>query len=109
MLKNKNIRNLYLGRLISSSGDNFYQVAIIWYLYNLTENTFYTGIGAALVMVPKILNFIFGPIIEQLNKSKVLKYSQFIQFLLMSIIPIMIFFDKENIFIILLIMFWEIL
>ncbi|WP_354680586.1 MFS transporter [Macrococcoides caseolyticum] len=105
MLKNKNIRNLYLGRLISSSGDNLYQVAIIWYLYNLTENTFYTGIGAALVMVPKILNFIFGPIIEQLNKSKVLKYSQFIQFLLMSIIPIMIFFDKENVFIILLIMF----
>lgn len=29
MLKNKNIRSLYLGRLISSSGDNLYQVAII--------------------------------------------------------------------------------
>lgn len=31
MLKNKNIRNLLLGRLVSTSGDSLYQAAVIWY------------------------------------------------------------------------------
>ncbi|WP_404467293.1 MFS transporter [Planococcus rifietoensis] len=105
MFKSKHVRNLFVGRLISTSGDSLYQVAVIWYVFELTHDAFYTGLATAAVMFPKSLNFLFGPLIEKLHKGKVLLYSQFLQFLLMLAIPIGIYFKYESISLILSIMF----
>lgn len=105
MFKSKHVRNLFVGRLISTSGDSLYQVAVIWYVFELTHDAFYTGLATAAVMFPKSLNFLFGPLIEKLHKGKVLLYAQFLQFLLMLTIPIGIYFEYESIFLILSIMF----
>lgn len=105
MLNDKMAKRLLWGRLVSSSGDSLYEIAIIWYVFELTESAFYTGIASALVMIPKSLNFIAGPIIEVLNKRDVLIFSQLIQFVLMLIVPISMMFKMESISLILIVLF----
>lgn len=105
MFKNKSIRNLFFGRLVSTSGDSLYEIAVIWYVFELSQNAFYTGAAAAIVMIPKCFNFLLGPLIEEMNKAKILVYSQFFQFLLMLSIPIGIWLGYESVFLVLGIMF----
>ena len=105
MLKNAAIRNLWLGRLVSVSGDSLYEVAVIWYVFELTRNPFYTGLAAAIVMIPKTLNFLFGPIIEELNKKSVLVFAQYFQFLLMLAIPAGMLLGVESVWLVLTILF----
>lgn len=106
MFWNKNIRNLFLGRLISTSGDSLYEIAVIWYVFDLTKNAFYTGVAAAIVMLPKCFNFLLGPLIEEMNKRKVLIYAQFFQFLLMLSIPFGIWVGYESVLLVLAVMFF---
>lgn len=101
----KNSALLFCGRLLSTMGDSLYQVAVIWYIYTLTEDTFYTGVATAVVMVPKILNVLFGPVIERMNKSRVLVHSQFIQFVLMLMIPLALYLGYESVYLVIIIMF----
>ena len=105
MFDNKNSRNLFLGRLVSTSGDSLYEIAVIWYVFELTQNAFYTGLAAAIVMIPKCLNFLLGPLIEGMNKAKVLVYAQFFQFFLMLLIPIGIWLGYESVFLVLGVLF----
>ena len=105
MFKNKNIRNLFLGRLVSVSGDSLYEIAVIWYVFELSQNAFYTGVAAAIVMIPKCFNFLLGPLIEEMNKTKILLHAQFFQFLLMLVIPVGIFLGYESVFLVLGIIF----
>lgn len=105
MFKNRNIRNLLMGRLISSSGDSLYQVAVIWYVYELSHDAFFTGFAAALVMVPKCLNFLLGPVIEGRDKLKVMVYAQYFQFVLMALIPISVWLGFESLLLVLVVLF----
>jgi MFS family permease len=105
MINDKMTKRLLLGRLVSSSGDSLYEIAIIWYVFDLTGSAFYTGLASALVMIPKSLNFLVGPIIEMLNKRNVLIFSQLMQFVLMLIVPVFMIFKVESISLILIVMF----
>lgn len=105
LLANKNIRHLFLGRLVSTSGDSLYEIAVIWYVFELSQNAFYTGVAVAIVMIPKCFNFLLGPLIEEMNKEKIMVYAQFFQFLLMLSIPAGIWLGYESVFWVLAIMF----
>ncbi len=105
MLNDKMTKRLLWGRLVSASGDSLYEIAIIWYVFELTGSAFYTGVASALVMIPKSLNFLVGPIIETLNKRNVLVFSQLMQFVLMLIVPVSMLFKIESISLILIVMF----
>ncbi len=102
---NRNAKKLFLGRVISTLGDSIYRLAVVIYIYKLTNNAFYTGIASALTMAPKALGFLFGPIIDRSNKKNILVISQFLQFLLILIVPIAIYFHIESVWLILSIIF----
>lgn len=89
------------GRITSTLGDSIYQIAVIWHIYYLTNSTFYTGLATAFTMIPKTLNFLFGPWVEYHDKTKILTYSQFVQFLLMGFISFALYFQYENVWLIL--------
>ncbi|WP_369899683.1 MFS transporter [Bacillus manliponensis] len=101
MWENSDARNLFLGRLISSTGDSVYQIAVIWYVYELTHNVFYTGLASAVTFFPKTVNFLFGPFIEFGNQKKLLVRAQFIQSLLLLIVPVAMLLGYENIWLVL--------
>lgn len=105
MFNNKNSRHLFWGRLVSTAGDSLYEIAVIWYVFELTQHAFYTGVAAAVVMIPKCLNFLLGPLIESMNKAKVLVYSQFFQFFFMLLIPVGIWLGYESVFLVLGVLF----
>ncbi len=100
---NFNAKMLFNGRIFSTFGDSIYQIAVIWHIYNLTNSTFYTGLATAFVMIPKTFNFLIAPWIEYINKLKILRYSQLLQFIIMLIIPLSIIFNIENIWLILIV------
>jgi len=93
------------GRISSTLGDSIYELAVIWYIYHLTQSTIFTGIAITLIAIPQILNFLFGPLIEKLNLKKTLMYTQLFQFILMMIIPISIILDYESIYLVLAVIF----
>ncbi|MCR6098783.1 MFS transporter [Salipaludibacillus agaradhaerens] len=102
-LKEKNARYLLAGRTASSLGDSIYQIAVIWYIYELTKSTVFTGIAVACISIPQTLNFLFGPVIDASDKKKILVHSQLIQFILMAIVPLGIIFHFENVYLVLIV------
>ncbi|MFP4880121.1 MFS transporter [Mammaliicoccus sciuri] len=94
------------GRICSSLGDSLYELAIIWYIFQLTNSTIYTGITLTLIALPQCLNFLFGPIINRFNTKNLLSYTQLLQCILMSSIPISIILGHENIYFILGVVFF---
>jgi MFS family permease len=102
-LNEKNARYLLAGRTASSLGDSIYQIAVIWYMYELTKSTVFTGIAVACLSIPQTLNFLFGPVIDASDKKKILVHSQLIQFSLMAIVPLGIIFHFENVYLVLIV------
>lgn len=101
---NSNFRNLFLGRLITNAGDSIYFVAAIWMVYQLGGSAFYTGLVGALTLLPKALQFMIGPFIDQWSLRKTLTTTQLLQFVLVLMIPIFSFFDLLTITFLLIIM-----
>lgn len=90
---NSNFRNLFLGRLITNAGDSIYFVAAIWMVYQLGGSAFYTGLVGAFTLLPKALQFMIGPLIDQWSLRKTLTTTQLLQFVLVLMIPIFSYFD----------------
>ncbi|RYL92823.1 MFS transporter [Sporolactobacillus sp. THM19-2] len=67
-----NFWKLLSGRIFSNVGDCFFNVSLIWLIYHITGNTFYTGITGFLVLTPMMLQFLAGPLIEKFDKKKLL-------------------------------------
>lgn len=102
---NSSSKNLLMGRIISTLGDSLYRIGVIWYVYQLTNNSLYTGIATAITFLPGAVNFMFGPIVDRANKKRILVLSQFIQFLVILNVPIAIYFGYENVYIVLGVVF----
>lgn len=100
-IKEKNAQYLLAGRTASSFGDSIYQIAVIWYIYELTKSTIFTGIAVACISIPQVFHFLFGPLIDAIDKRKILIRAQLIQFFLMSIVPIAIMLEYENVYLVL--------
>ncbi|TGB00155.1 MFS transporter [Sporolactobacillus shoreae] len=67
-----NFWKLLSGRVASNIGQCFYNVSLVWLIYHITRNTFYTGLTGFLVLMPMILQFLVGPLIEKFEKKKLL-------------------------------------
>ncbi|GGB13168.1 MFS transporter [Macrococcus hajekii] len=89
---------LLAGRILANIGDSLYYILTMWLVYDITKDAFYTGIINALIITPKIIQFLYGPIIDRINLKKVLIYTQIIQFILILIIATMKYYDYLNIY-----------
>jgi Bacterial protein of unknown function (DUF894). len=67
-----NFWKLLSGRAFSNIGVCFYNVSLIWLIYHITGNTFYTGLTGFLVFAPQMFQFLVGPIIETFDKKLLL-------------------------------------
>ncbi|MBC1908549.1 MFS transporter [Listeria innocua] len=72
MLKNKNFRYLWLGRLISNAGDSIYYIVLSWYILALTSDSFWVGIVNFAIFIPNIFSFVFGHWIDTHSKKRLL-------------------------------------
>ncbi|PEL09950.1 MFS transporter [Bacillus sp. AFS017336] len=98
---NKDFSFLFTGRLLTNIGDNLYNVAIMWLVYELTNNSFYTGLAGALAYLPELLAVFVGPIVDRGNLKKIIVLSEISQMLLIGSIPVLHYMDILNVYILL--------
>lgn len=62
---NRDFLRLLFGRLVTNAGDSLYSIAAMWLVHDLTHSTVYTGIASSLLLLPLVLQFISGPIVDR--------------------------------------------
>ena len=76
VLGNRSFSLLWLGQLISQSGDFIFDVALLWLVLDLTGSAFYTGATVAAELLPAVL---FAPVagvfVDRYDRKKVLEVS----------------------------------
>lgn len=104
MIKNKDFYVLLLGRLITNFGDSLYAIASTLLVYQMSGSTVYSGISLFLTSSTSIVQLLLSPILDKINMKKFLVLSQFIQAILILIIPALYYLERLNVYHIMIIM-----
>ena len=104
MIKNKDFYVLLLGRLITNFGDSLYAIASTLLVYQMSGSTVYSGITLFLTSSTAIVQLLLSPILDKINMKKFLILSQFIQAILILIIPALYYFERLNVYHIMVLM-----
>ncbi|WP_249931478.1 MFS transporter [Rossellomorea marisflavi] len=104
MLRNRNFSFMFTGRILSNMGDSIYYVAAMWLVYELGGSAFYTGLAGFLTMLPTVLQFLIGPLVDRFSTKKLLTIVQLFQAGLILMIPVAHFIGYLNVAVILTIM-----
>ncbi|HET7323483.1 MAG TPA: MFS transporter [Halococcus sp.] len=86
--RNRDFLRLLFGRLVTNAGDSLYAVAAMWLVYDLTQSTVYTGLAEALLLLPLVLQFISGPLVDRWPIVRALVAIQFVQAIAILLLPI---------------------
>ena len=86
--KNWDFLRLLFGRLVTNAGDSLYTVATMWLVYDLTGSTVYTGIASSMLLLPMILQFISGPLVDRWPLIRALVVIQLIQAVAVLSLPV---------------------
>ncbi|KQS18635.1 MFS transporter [Exiguobacterium sp. Leaf187] len=95
---------LLLGRVVTNIGDSLYYVASMWLVFELSHNPFYTGLAGFLILVPKVLQFLIGPLVDRWRVKPILISTQVLQAVLLMTIPIAYYLDALHVSFLLCIM-----
>lgn len=67
-------------RVTINLGDSLFYIVLMWLLYDLTKDPFYTGMGGFMFSMADALNFFCGPIIDRCSKRWLLLITSAVQF-----------------------------
>ncbi|QHS24317.1 MFS transporter [Virgibacillus sp. MSP4-1] len=104
VFQNKNFFKLFSGRMATNAGDSIYYVAAMWLVYELGGSAFYTGLAGFLTLIPQVLQFLTGPVIDRISIRKLLTFSQGLQAFMILSIPIAHSLGVLNVTIVLIVM-----
>lgn len=104
MIKSKDFYVLLLGRLITNFGDSLYSIASTLLVYQMSGSTVYSGITLFLTSSTAVVQLLLSPILDKINMRKFLILSQLIQAILILIIPALYYFEKLNVYHIMVLM-----
>ncbi|TYS71043.1 MFS transporter [Sutcliffiella horikoshii] len=103
IFKNKNFTWMFLGRILTNVGDSLYAVAAMWLVYDLGGSTFYTGLAGFLSIIPRLIQFFSGPLVDRLPIRPILIYTQLLQAILLLIVPLASYLNFLSISLVLII------
>lgn len=104
MIKSKDFYVLLLGRLITNFGDSLYAIASTLLVYQMSGSTVYSGITLFLTSSTAVVQLLLSPILDKINMKKFLILSQFLQAILILIIPALYYFERLNVYHIMILM-----
>lgn len=73
---------------MTNAGDSLYAVTAMWLVYDITQSTVYTGIAESLLLLPLVLQFISGPLVDRWPIIRALVSIQLIQALAILSLPV---------------------
>lgn len=81
---------LWAGQLLSQAGDAMYQIALMWFLLDLTQSKALTGLAAMSAYVPTLIfGLIAGAVADQCNRRYTMMAADLIRAALVMSIPLM--------------------
>lgn len=89
LLRNYNFTLLLMGRIVTNIGDSLYTIAAMWLVYELGGSTFYTGLAGFLTMLPRLFQFLTGPLVDKYPLKKILVTTQIVQLMLVLTILVL--------------------
>ncbi|HZY92181.1 MAG TPA: MFS transporter [Thermoplasmata archaeon] len=74
VLANRSFSFLWLGQLVSQSGDFIFDVALLWLVLDLTGSAFYTGVTVAVELLPTVIVApLAGVFVDRFDRKKLLE------------------------------------
>ena len=109
MFKQKNLNFFLLSvPLMNSIARAIYDVAFIWLVLELTNSERITGLVAMTSYLPAILCGLFiGAIVDLFSKTRMISFATIMQGLILTLIPILFFFNIKSVWVIVLIAFLQ--
>lgn len=104
LVRNTTFLRLFLGRIVTDTGDSLYYIGAMWYVWELTGSTFFTGLAGALVQLPNLLNFLVGPLVDRWELRPVLIGTQVINGVGVLLVPVAAALDQLSVWLLLALM-----
>lgn len=98
---NRPFMSLLSGRVITNMGDSLYFIAAMWLVYDLSGSTLYTGLAGFLIRGPAAMQFLLGPLIDNMSLRKLLVGTQLIQSVVLLFVPIVAFTGNLSVWVVL--------
>ena len=93
IFQNRNLTLLWLGQLVSQSGDSIYQVGLLWFVLELTGSSSATGLVAMASYLPAVLLSLFaGVAADRGDKRQIMLISDGARFGVVLLVPIALLF-----------------
>ena len=94
IINNRNFVFLWLGHLISHSGDAIYTIAIAWLLLDMTGSSSSTGWVLMSAYLPALIFGLFaGVLVDRYNRKGIMIISDVMRAILVAIVPMALIFD----------------
>jgi MFS transporter, DHA3 family, macrolide efflux protein len=98
---NRNVCNLWLGETVSYFGDNFYDIAIMWFVFSKTGSGLQTGLVLVSAFLPQVVVGPFlGVLADRWNRKRMMQAASVIQALLTGALALLILLN--------IVVMWEI-
>lgn len=88
LLKNRSFLRFFSGRVVTNIGDSLYLIGALWLVHDLTGSTLYTGAAGFLLRAPRLIQFLFGPLVDRWDLRKTLIGTQLIQGVFVLSLPV---------------------
>ncbi len=98
LYKNRSFSNLIAGRIMINAGDSLYFVSTTWVVLQWTHNPLLVGLTNTLLMIPICMSFLFGPLVDAMPLKKMLRFTPFIQCIILSLIAFLYLIDYLNVY-----------
>jgi MFS transporter, DHA3 family, macrolide efflux protein len=97
---------LWVGQLVSQSGDFIFDVAAIWYVLQLTGDPFKVGVAVATILLPAIfIGPIAGVYLDRFNRRDVMLASNVVQAVVVGMIGVLYSLGSLNFLVLLVMLF----
>jgi MFS transporter, DHA3 family, macrolide efflux protein len=97
LLHDRNVRWLYAGQIISQVGDGVSKVALLWFVYAMTDSALKMSLIGVLQTIPPLL---FGPfagvLLDRIEKRRAMIVIDAVRTVLLATIPIVYAFGMLN-------------
>jgi len=90
VFQNRNLTFLWLGQIISQSGDSIYQIGLLWLVLELSDSEAITGLVAMASYLPAVLLSLFaGVMADRGNRRQIMLGADAFRVLVVLMIPIL--------------------
>jgi len=87
LFKQNKVYRLFLTyRFFSAIGSAMFSMFILLAVHLIYANPMYTGIAGLLMAAPRIFSFAVGPIVDKRNKIAIMRFTTFLEFLVLSLL-----------------------